>query len=344
MENDLKNLTLTEIEPIVTNFGQKKYLAKYIFNFIHCGNVQNISEITPLNKTFRNELAEGGFYISHLKLLEKLTDPDCTIKYLFGLSGGDRIEAVLLFDEDRRTLCVSTQAGCQMNCAFCATGKLGFKQNLSAAQIVDQVNIIEKEQGKISNVVYMGMGEPFKNYQNVLKSVHILNSPDGKNIGIRRVTISTCGEIPGLEKLADENIQPRLAISLNAPTDVLRTKIMPINKKCPLEQLFKAIKTYQLRTKQRVTFEYVMIAGFNDTVLHAKMLIKRLRGIKCNVNLIEFNPHKGCEFAASTKEAIKRFASILDTAEIETVIRFKKGRTIKAACGQLGADWPNSAS
>jgi 23S rRNA (adenine2503-C2)-methyltransferase len=228
-----------------------------------------------------------------------------------------------------------------MNCVFCATGRLKFKRNLTAGEIVDEVNSVHQDSGKISNVVYMGMGEPLNNYDAVLKSVRILNHPKGKNFGIRHLTISTCGIAPAIIKLADEDIHPRLAISLNAPTDSIRTKLMPINAKYPLDRLFDAIRIYQSKTGMRVTFEYVLIKGVNDTVLDAQTLTKRLRGIKCNVNLIGYNPYAGCKFAACGEEAVKRFARTLSQAGIETVVRARMGGEIKAACGQLGADWTN---
>jgi 23S rRNA (adenine2503-C2)-methyltransferase len=338
VDKDLKNKTLSELEDIVENFGQKKYLAKYIFTFIHSRGAADISDISPLSKTFRAELAEQGYYISHLNTVQTFTDPDGTIKYLFELGDGERVETVLLSDGKRKTLCVSTQAGCSMDCAFCATAKLKFRRNLTAAEIVDQVNVIEEDSSKINNVVYMGMGEPLQNYDAVLKSVRILNHPEGKNIGIRHLTISSCGDAEGIRKLADEDIRPRLAISLNAPVDALRSKIMAINKKYPIAALFAAVKDYQMKTRERVTFEYVLIKGLNDSQLHAQMLAKLVHQVKCNVNLIEYNPHPHCPFTASNRQIIKRFTQVLEDAGIETTIRFKKGRKIKAACGQLGAD------
>jgi len=338
VDKDLKNKTLSELEDIVEDSDQKKYLAKYIFTFIHCKGAADISDISTLSKTFRVELVRQGHYISHLKTARKLADSEGTKKYLFELSDGERIETVLLFDGKRKTLCVSTQAGCSMNCEFCATAKLKFKRNLTAAEIVEQVNVIEEDSGKINNVVYMGMGEPLQNYEAVLKSVRILNHPDGKNIGIRHLTISTCGDAEGIRKLANEDIRPRLAVSLNAPVDELRSRIMAINKKYPIAGLFAAVKDYQKKTGERVTFEYVLIKGLNDSKLHAQMLARLVRQAKCNVNLIEYNPHPHCRYEASDREAIKRFTHVLEEAGVETTIRFKKGRKIKAACGQLGAD------
>ncbi|MHC4624296.1 MAG: dual-specificity RNA methyltransferase RlmN [Planctomycetota bacterium] len=339
MQEDLKDKTLSELERLTVRMGRQKYLAKYIFSFIHRHGATDISQITPLGKAFREELSEKGFYISHLRTLRTFDDPDGTVKYLLELGDGNRIESVLLSDGGRKTVCISTQVGCAMNCIFCATAKLGFQRNLTAAEIVDQVNIIEKDKHKIANVVYMGMGEPLENYDAVIRSVRILNDPDGLNIGIRHLTISTCGIPPAIERLAGEAVHPRLAISLNAPSDSLRTKLMPINSRYPIAAIIKAVKLYQLRTDRRVTFEYVLIKGLNDKVAHAAMFAKLLTGLRCNVNLIEYNPHPGCPFAPGGKEVIERFAAALERAGIETVIRFKKGQAIKAGCGQLGADW-----
>jgi 23S rRNA (adenine2503-C2)-methyltransferase len=347
MSKDLKEKTLAELEQIVVGLGQKKYLAEYIFHFIHNEAATEIAQITPLSKAFRAQLTDQSYYISQIALANELTDKDGTAKYVFTLGDGSRIETVLLdprkagtlLDDERRTLCVSTQVGCALGCLFCATGKLGFSRNLTAAEIVDQVNTVQAEAGRITNVVYMGMGEPLLNYRAVVKSVAILNHPKGKNIGIRHITISTCGIAPAIRKLASEDLHPKLAVSLNAPNDALRTQLMPINAKYPIAELLKAVRFYQDRTRQRVSFEYVMIKGLNDSPAHARMLVNLLRGLMCHVNLIEHNPYPGCEFAGSDSERIRQFASIFERAGIETTVRFRMGRGIRAACGQLGADW-----
>ena len=338
MDKDLKNKTLSELEGIAKDFGQKKYLAGYIFTFIHSKNAADISDISPLSKVFRENLTNQGYYISRLKVVQKFTDPDGTIKYLFESKDASRFESVLLSDGKRKTLCISTQVGCAMGCVLCATAQLKLIRNLTAAEIADQLNVIQKDTGKINNVVYMGMGEPLQNYEAVLKSVRIINHPEGKNIGLRHLTLSTCGIANAIRRLADEDIHPRLAISLNAPNDELRTKIMPVNRKYPIAAIMSAVKYYQLKTRMRVTLEYVLIKGLNDSTSNARMLAKLAHQVKCNVNLIEYNSHPHCSFIASSKETIKRFAQILEKAGIETVIRFKKGRKIKAACGQLGTD------
>jgi len=339
MSKDLKDKTLCELEQIVVDLGGKKYLATYIFHFLHVEGAAEISRITPLSKAFRGQLIERGYDISSLTVVDKLTDKDGTAKYLFELGDGSRIETVLLLDGRRRTLCISTQVGCTMDCRFCATAKIPFERNLTAGEIADQVDVVQADTDRISNVVYMGMGEPLANYAAVVKSLGILNHPKGKNIGIRHMTVSTCGIVPAIRKLAGENVHPRLAVSLNAPSDDVRTRLMPINAKYPIADLLKAVRFYQAKTRQRVTFEYVMIKGLNDSTTQAALLVKLLKGLACNVNLIEHNPHPCCKFVGSGGQRIGRFASFLEDAGIETVVRFKMGRNIRAACGQLGADW-----
>jgi 23S rRNA (adenine2503-C2)-methyltransferase len=361
MEKDLKDKTLDELEKLVVGLGQKRYLAGYLFKFIHLQSGREIAAISTLSKAFRTQLIEQGYFISQLKTVDVRSDPDGSAKYLFELGDGERIETVLLPEDERKTLCVSTQIGCPMGCAFCATAGITFRRNLTAGEIVDQVNTVEASDGgdarfvkrktshatdtsratagRITNVVFMGMGEPLLNYDAVLKSIRILNHSAGKNIGVRHITISTSGIVPGIRQLADEEIQPRLAISLSAPSDALRSKLMPISHKYPLAELLDAVRYYQTQTGQRVTFEYVMIDQVNDSVAHARLLVKLLRGLMYNVNLIEHNPFSGCEFTGSSRERIQRFAATLKEAGVETTIRFRMGRKIKAACGQLQAGY-----
>jgi len=339
MSKDLKDKTLAELERIVVGLGQKKYLAGYIFKFIQGQHGRDISALSTLSKAFRAQLVEQGYFISQLKVVQNLTDRDGSAKFLFELADGERIESVLLPEDKRKTLCVSTQVGCAMGCGFCATAKIRLRRSLTAGEIVDQVDTAEQQAGTITGVVYMGMGEPLLNYDAVLESIRILNHPAGKGIGIRHITISTCGVAPGIRRLAEEDIHPRLAISLNAPTDVLRDKLMPINREYPLAELLDAVRVYEARTGQRVTFEYVLMDKVNDSVLHARMLVKLLHGLMYNINLIEHNPYQGFEYAASSRGRIQRFASVLKDAGVETTIRFRMGRGIKAACGQLQAGY-----
>jgi 23S rRNA (adenine2503-C2)-methyltransferase len=363
MSKDLKDKTLEEMEKLVVGLGQKRYLAGYLFKFIHLQHGREIAALSTLSKAFRAQLVEQGYFISQLKVVEVLSDPDGSAKYLFELGDGERIETVLLPEDERRTLCVSTQIGCPMGCAFCATARIAFRRNLTAGEIVDQVNTIgvsssespvssgkdsaletshfklHTSPDRITNIVYMGMGEPLLNYDAVLKSIRILNHSAGRNIGIRHITISTSGIVPGIRRLANEEIGPRLAISLNAPSDALRSKLMPVAHRYPLAELLDAVRYYQAQTGQRVTFEYVLIDQVNDSVAHARLLVKLLRGLLCNVNLIEHNLFSGCEFTASSRERIQRFAGALKEAGVETTIRFRMGRRIRAACGQLQAGY-----
>ena len=315
MSKDLKEKTFSELEKIVTELGQKKFLAGYIFNFIHEKNASEISQISPLSKSFREQLVNQGYIISKLTLAKKLTSQDKTAKYLFTLEDGKQIETVLLHDGKRKTLCISTQVGCDMNCLFCATGRIKFKRNLSAGEIVDQVNSVEADAGKISNIVYMGMGEALLNYDSVTKSVRILNHAKGKNIGIRHLTVSTCGIVPGIKKLAKEELHPRLAVSLNAPEDELRTKLMPVNAKYPLDDLFKAIRLYQDSTRRRITFEYILLDEVNDSPGQARQLAHLVAGLNCHINLIAANKTLG-DLRPSNQDKILAFAEELKRLRI----------------------------
>jgi 23S rRNA (adenine2503-C2)-methyltransferase len=342
---DLKDLSREELSSIATWFSQKPFMSGYIFRFIHARGVTEIDEITPLPKVFRQRLMKTGCFISHLTLVESFADPDGTVKFLFETPDGCRIESVVLSDQEgRRTLCISTQAGCRMACSFCATGKLKFERNLTAGEIVDQFYQAERYNkaglhgGRIGNVVYMGMGEPFDNYTAVLRSIRFLLDSYGRNLGQRHITVSTCGIPEGIDRFAGEGLQVRLAISLHAPSDAIRKRIMAVGKTWTLEEILEAVRRYQKTTGRRVTFEYCLIQGLNDSDDCAGKLIGRIAGIDAAVNLIEYNPHPGCDFEPSGVQRIERFQGLLVRAGIETVIRYKRGQTIHAACGQLGAD------
>ncbi|MHB0947192.1 MAG: 23S rRNA (adenine(2503)-C(2))-methyltransferase RlmN [Sedimentisphaerales bacterium] len=339
MDKDLKNKTLSELEQITAKFGVKPYIAKYIFTFIHQKDAADINSLTTLSKDLRASLTEAGYFISQLKIIEKLSDPDGTEKYLFETADGQNIESVLLDERERKTICLSTQIGCRLGCKFCATGYLKFKRSLTAGEIIDQVNTISKDaKCKINNIVFMGMGEPFENYDETLKAVRILAHPFGKNIGIRRQTISTVGIPAGIKKLSDEDIHPRLAVSLHASDDELRKQIVPAANKYPMSEILNALKLYNQKTSRRITIEYCLIDGINDGSECAKKLAAVLSPLDTSVNLIEYNPHPGCDFAPASREKIKLFKDILMQRGFETIIRFRRGTNIKAACGQLGAD------
>ena len=339
MNNDLKCMTEEQLVDLVASLGGQKFHAKYIFSFIHSKLVESIEEITTISKALRQKLIDQDFFISNLTVVERFSDPDGTVKYLFETPAGDRFESVYLQDDDRKTLCISCQSGCKMNCCFCATAKIKFKADLSVGEILDQVYKVTKDLGSIDNVVYMGMGEPFDNYDNVSASAHILNSKDGLNIGARHITVSTCGMVDKIEAFAHEQQQFRLAVSLHAGTNAVRERLMPINRKWSIEDVIDAVKVYQTITHRRVTFEYCMIKDVNDSLEQAKQLVRAIRGVKCNVNLIEYNPSPECSFQASSHDQILAFKNYLADHGFETHVRFKRGQTIKAACGQLGADW-----
>lgn len=339
MQKDLKNCILEELNALAAEFGQKTFVSKYIFTFIHQKNAETLEQITPLSKSFRAAMSEADWGISQLKTIQTFEDIDGTVKFVFETADGCRIESVRLLDDGRNTFCISTQVGCRMGCLFCATGKLKYQRNLTAAEIIDQVYQMHKVVGKANNLVYMGMGEPLDNYDAVMRSVALINHKDGQNIGIRHITISTCGLPEQILRLADEILCPRLAISLHASDDKTRKSIMKAANRCTVRQLIDTLIQYQELTKRRVTIEYCMIQNINDSPQQARQLAELLKPLKCNVNLIEFNPFEGCEFEPSSPAGIRHFAQILERNGIETVIRFKRGQSIRAACGQLGADW-----
>lgn len=338
MKKDLKQIPFSQLEQLVLGLGGKPYWAGCLFSFIHAKGVTDIAQVTPLPKVFRQTLANAGFYISSIQTKQILEDPDGTMKFVFLTEGGLRTESVLLRDEDRNTLCISCQSGCRMGCLLCATGHIGFQGQLSTAEILDQVYRIAANGIKIHNVVYMGMGEPFDNYDAVLLSARLLNDKHGMNIGQRKITISTCGIPEGIIRMADEGMQFRLAISLHAPDDELRSRLMPIANKYSLAEILGAAEVYQHKTGRRVTIEYCMIQMVNDSPDQARRLARILEGLKVNVNLIEFNPFAATDLAPSRRTRIHHFRQVLVNSGIQTAIRFRRGRSINAACGQLGAD------
>lgn len=339
MDKDLKNKTPAELKAIVAKYGGKEYLSKYIFTYMHQHNLNDINLMTTLSKEMRKKIVDEGYYITELKIVEKLTDPDGTVKYLFETPDGNKIESVLLDENGRKTICISTQIGCRLGCKFCATGALGFVRNLTAGEIIDQVSAICSDaQCKVNNVVFMGMGEPLENYDNTLRAVRIFAAETGKQIGVRRQTISTVGLPEEIRKLADEDIYPRLAVSLHAADENVRQQIVPVANKYPLKDLTAAMKYYNEKTGRRITIEYCMIDGVNDGFDLARKLVQFVRPLKASVNLIEYNPHPGADYQPARREQIKAFKDMLMQAGFETIIRFRRGQGIKAACGQLGAD------
>ena len=330
---DLKSLNREELEEFLSLFGKEKYRTKQVLRWIYQRYMTDFSEMTDLAKQFRQQLAEQAI-ISTLEPEFVETSQDGTRKYLFRLDDGESVEAVKIpMDEDRATLCISTQVGCAMGCQFCMTGTFGLARNLRPEEIVNQV-CAALQDGPIGNIVLMGMGEPLHNLDNVVKALQIFYLDDGLGYGTRRITLSTCGLVPEIKELS-QRIKVHLAISLNATTDEVRSQLMPINQRYPLSELMAACRDYALVTKQRVTFEYILIAGVNDTLADAKRLVKLMHGVRSKVNLIAYNEHAAAEFKAPTAESIKTFQSYLLQRDIVATLRASKGQDISAACGQL---------
>jgi 23S rRNA (adenine2503-C2)-methyltransferase len=332
---NLLNLTIPELQDILQTIGQQKFRAKQIFQWLNRG-IKSFDEMSDLSKSLRQELAKIA-YIGNLKIKEKLVSKiDGTRKYLFELEDGNIIESVLMEYNHGKTACLTSQIGCRMGCKFCASTGIGFIRDLSAGEILDQILSIQNDiNDKIGNIVIMGIGEPFDNYDNVIKFLKLIHESDGLNISYRRITISTCGLIPEIEKFTHENIPVNLSISLHAPNDEAREKTMPVNKKYPIDKLIEACKIYTEVSSRRITFEYALISGENDSQEYAKELAKRLKGMLCHVNLIPVNPIKSADFKRSDRKHIDSFKEILEGYGIETTVRRELGNDISAACGQL---------
>ncbi|OGW51545.1 MAG: 23S rRNA (adenine(2503)-C(2))-methyltransferase [Nitrospirae bacterium RBG_19FT_COMBO_42_15] len=332
---NLKSFSSPELEAFLISLGMKRYRANQVYQWLYQKGAASFDEMTNLSKEERTALNEK-VYISSLILIKKQTASDGTEKYLFELEDGNRIESVLIPDEKRLTLCISTQVGCSMGCRFCLTGKGGLKRNLEAHEIVDQALAVKGLLNKrITNIVLMGMGEPLANYDNTIAALKILLDEKALNFSSRKITLSTAGLIPQIDKLGKEGVKVNLAISLNAATDDVRNKIMPINKKYPIKELIACCKRFPLPKRRRITFEYVMLKDINDTKEDAERLCKLLKGVPCKVNLIPFNEYEGCEFKKPDEKSVERFRGILIEHHIMSITRKSKGAEISAACGQL---------
>lgn len=331
----LSGLTQGDFDKIAQNLGASSFRARQIHNWIYHKSVASIDEMSDLSKDFREKLSQTA-EVSNVKIKTKQTSQDGTIKYLIEYPDGNTVETVLMRFDNRANLtaCVSSQAGCPLNCAFCATGKRGFIRNLNEKEIVEQVLTIQRDTGlKVTNIVFMGQGEPLLNLDNVLKALDIFNKDF--QIGARRITISTSGIIPQIERLAQLELQSTLALSLHAPTSELREQIMPIEKKYPLAELKKALKNYTQKTGRRITIEYVLIKGLNDSLEVAKQTAIYLKDIKCNINLIPYNPTANDKFEKPSNNDIMKFKYILEHCGKKVTIRLERGADINAACGQL---------
>ncbi len=331
----LAGMSLEELEILMSELGATKFRAKQIHNWVYTKSVSTIDEMTNLSKDFREQLKEIAS-VTETKIKVKQTSKDGTLKYLVEYPDGECVETVLMRFDNRANLtaCVSSQVGCAVNCSFCATGKSGFKRNLNYKEIIEQVLTIQRDTGlKVTNIVFMGQGEPLLNLDNVLKALEIFNNDF--QIGARRITISTSGIIPGINRLADMDLQSTLAISLHAPTHKLRAEIMPIENKYPLDELKKALLNYVEKTGRRITIEYILIHNFNDTFEVAKELAHWLKDLKCNINLIPYNSVIENDYKKPSSNDIMKFKYLLEHSGKKVTVRLERGADIDAACGQL---------
>ena len=335
---DIYGISHSELEDYFLALGEKKFKATQIYEWLYEKRVSSFEDMTNVKKTIITQLKED-FYFGKLTLLERQDDVDVH-KYLFELSDGNKIEAVLMNHDYGNSLCVSSQVGCNMGCAFCVSGRLKKVRNLETAEMVEQVLQIEKDfKKRISHVVLMGIGEPFDNYDNVIRFIRILNHPKGFAIGARHITVSTCGIVPKIEQFMQDENQVNLAISLHAPNNELRSKLMKINKAYPLEKLIPVLKKYIDVTHRRLTFEYILLQGVNDTTECALELAQLLKGMNCYVNLIPYNETSHFEYKKSSQERILNFLDVLKKNHIQATIRREFGSKVQAACGQLRSNY-----
>ena len=333
MEN-IYGLTIDDMESYFLEIGSKKFHAKQLFSWLYEKRIESYDEVTDIKKDVV-EVIKNNYSIDRLKIVDIQKDVDVN-KYLFELSDKEHIEAVLMRHDYGNSICVSSQVGCNMGCKFCESGRRKKVRNLETYEMVLQILMIEKELGeRISHVVVMGIGEPFDNYDNLIKFFKIINDPKGLAIGARHITVSTCGGVPKILEFSELDLQINLAISLHAPNNELRNKIMPINKAYPLDVLIPALKTYLERTNRRVTFEYILLSGINDSEECALELAKLVRGINCYINLIPYNETNNLDFKRSSTIQIMKFYDILKKNNINVTIRREFGSKISAACGQL---------
>lgn len=333
---DIKSFSLEELECELKEIGLPKYRAKQIFDWLHQKGVSSFDDMLNLPKELRKKLSEL-YYIS-VAIIEKkqVSCYDNTVKYLFKMYDDEFIESVLMNYHHGYTICISTQVGCKMGCTFCATGKSGFSRNLTASEMISQIQSAQKDNNiRISNIVLMGMGEPLDNYDNVIKFLSLVSNNNGLNIGMRHISISTCGIVPKIYELAELKLQVTLSISLHAPNNEIRNRTMPVNHKYSIDELIKACRYYAKSTGRRITFEYAMIDGVNDSDACANELSQLLKGILCHVNLIPVNNVNGSKFQKSKKKRLSEFSCILKDNGITSTIRRTLGSDIDASCGQL---------
>lgn len=328
------DMSLVDLENYFIDKSDKKFRATQVFDWLYIKKINNFDEMTNLKKEVLETLKKD-FLINNIKIVKVEEDKDVS-KYLFKLSDGEKIEAVLMNHDYGNSLCISTQVGCNMGCRFCESGRLKKIRNLTTGEMVEQILLVEiTKKVRISHVVVMGIGEPFDNYDNLVKFIEIINHPKGLALGSRHITVSTCGIIPKIEEFSKLPYQVNLAISLHGADDKKRTSIMPINKVYKLEDLIKTLKKYIEVTNRRVTFEYILLKDINDTEEDAKTLARLVRGMNCYINLIPYNETSNISYKRSNKEAIDRFYDILKEERINVTVRREFGSKISAACGQL---------
>ena len=333
---NIKDYNLEELKKELVALGEKPYRAEQIFKWIYQENVTSFDQMTNLSLELRNKLKENFTLCIYNILRKQESKTDGTKKYLFDVLDGNAIESVLMKYHHGYSVCVSTQIGCKMGCKFCASTGIQFIRNLSSGEIVEQILAIERDENiKVSNVVFMGIGEPLDNYNNVVNAIRIINNPKGINIGARHISVSTSGLVPNIYKLANENIQCTLSISLHATTDEKRSSMMPINNKYSISELLQACKDYIAKTNRRISFEYALAKGNNDNLDDAKALADLLRGMLCHVNLIPINEIENGKYKQSSNENIIKFRDYLNSRGIVATIRRELGSDIDAACGQL---------
>ncbi len=336
---DLLDQSYDDLVGLLQDWGQPAYRVQQLWRWLYVHLAADPAEMSNLPQGLRARLAQEIRIGGLTPLAETASADGETVKGLFQLPDGVQIETVLMGYEARHTVCVSTQAGCAMGCTFCATGQMGFQRNLSAGEIVAQALFYARQLAqageRLSNVVLMGMGEPLANYEASLAAIRRLIHPDGFNLGQRRITLSTVGLIPGIERFSREGLQVNLAVSLHAATDALRDQLVPVNRRYPLDPLFEACRAYVARTRRRITFEWALIAGLNDTPAQAAALAERTRGLLCHVNLIPLNPSGADALAPSSAEGIAAFQAELDRRGVSHSLRLRRGIDIQAGCGQL---------